>query len=165
MFDDEIIRLATDTLQDARDKGAHLVTAESCTGGLIMGALTEIAGSSDVVDRAFVTYTNRAKMEVLKVPKEIIQNHGAVSEQCARAMAEGAIHASASTLSVAVTGIAGPGGGSDQKPVGLVHMAAHIRDGLTWHEEHQYGDIGRENVRLETVKSALRLAQKLLTNL
>lgn len=157
MFSPEIIKLATDVLQTAREKGYHLATAESCTGGLIMGALTEIAGSSDVVDRGFVTYTNRAKMEMLKVPGIIIRQHGAVSEECARAMASGALKASSSTIAVSVTGIAGPGGGSADKPVGLVHMACAHRKGKILHEKHLFGDIGRDKVREATIIAALKL--------
>ncbi len=122
-----------------------------------MGALTEISGSSIVVDRGFVTYTNRAKMEILGVSGEIIKNHGAVSEECARAMAAGALKASAASLAVSVTGIAGPGGGSTNKPVGLVHMAVAGRDGTIIHEKHLFGDIGRDKVRKATVIAALRL--------
>jgi len=163
MFSPEIIDLATETLQMARDKGLHLATAESCTGGLIMGALTEIAGSSDVVDRGFVTYTNRAKMEVLNVPGDIIKQHGAVSEECARAMATGALKASSASLAVSVTGIAGPGGGSAGKPVGLVHMACAARDGTIIHEKHLFGEVGRDNVREKTVVAALKLFQSAIT--
>lgn len=162
MFSKEIITLATQVLQSARERGIHLCTAESCTGGLIMAALTEIADASDVVDRGFVPYTNRAKMESLGVKGDIIKKHGAVSEKCARAMAKGAIKYSASTIAVSVTGIAGPGGGSKDKPTGLVHMAAHKRGGETLHERHEFGDIGRTQVREATVVAALRLIQKMI---
>ncbi|WP_417318256.1 CinA family protein [Emcibacter sp.] len=162
MFDDQLIALATQVLEKAREKGVHLASAESCTGGLIMGCLTEIAGSSDVVDRGFITYTNRAKMEVLGVPAEVIRDHGAVSEACARAMAEGALAASSATITVAVTGIAGPGGGSAEKPVGLVHFAASLRGGETCHLEKRFGDIGRGTVRKETVRTALELYLELI---
>ena len=157
MFSPEIIRLTTGVLDTARNKGFHLATAESCTGGLIMAALTEIAGSSDVVDRGFVTYTNRAKREALHVPGELLRTHGAVSEACARAMATGALKASAASLALSVTGIAGPGGGSDDKPVGLVHMACAARDGALLHEKHLFGDVGRNKVREATVIAGLRL--------
>lgn len=160
MFSDEIIKLATDVLQMARDKGYHLATAESCTGGLIMGALTEIAGSSDVVDRGFITYTNRAKMEVLKVDSSIIKHHGAVSEECAIAMAEGALKASAASFAVSVTGVAGPGGGSKDKPVGLVHMACTDRSGIILHKKYLFQNIGRDKIRKATVIAALKLFQK-----
>ncbi|WP_321391138.1 CinA family protein [Emcibacter sp.] len=163
MFDDELITLATEVLDKARAKGIHLASAESCTGGLIMGCLTEIAGSSDVVDRGFITYTNRAKMEVLGVSANIIRDHGAVSEACARAMAEGALAASSATIAVAVTGVAGPGGGSVEKPVGLVHMAVCGRNGDNMHQRCLFGDVGRTNVRLRTVDKALELTLKMIT--
>ncbi|WP_181040162.1 CinA family protein [Paremcibacter congregatus] len=157
MFSPDIITLATQVLDAARARGLHLATAESCTGGLIMGALTEIAGSSDVVDRAFVTYTNRAKREMLGVPGDVIRQQGAVSEACARAMATGGLKASAASLTLSVTGIAGPGGGSEDKPVGLVHMACAVRDGTMLHEKHLFGDVGRDQVREATVVAGLKL--------
>ena len=116
----DLYSLAEATLAALRARGWMVVTAESCTGGLIAGALTEIAGSSDVVDRGFVTYSNAAKIEMLGVPAEMIAAHGAVSAEVARAMAEGALVRSRAQIAVAVTGIAGPGGGSAGKPVGLV---------------------------------------------
>jgi len=157
MFSPEILSLASEVLDAARRKGCHLATAESCTGGLIIAALTEIAGASDVVDRGFVTYTNRAKREALRVPGELLRTHGAVSEACARAMATGALKASAASLALSVTGIAGPGGGSDDKPVGLVHMACAARDGALLHEKHLFDDVGRDKVREATVIAGLRL--------
>ena len=122
MLNSEIISQAESILTLARNQKFRLVTAESCTGGLIAGALTAVAGSSDVVDRGFVTYSNEAKAEMLGVPTEMLAEHGAVSEPVARAMAYGALVNSLADVSVAVTGIAGPGGGSDEKPVGLVHL-------------------------------------------
>ena len=110
-------------------KKLMVATAESCTGGLVAGALTEIAGSSAVVDRGFVTYTNEAKAEMLGVPAERWRRHGAVSRETAEAMAKGALAHSRADLAVAITGIAGPGGGSAEKPVGLVHFAAASRGG------------------------------------
>ncbi|MBL4800798.1 MAG: CinA family protein [Emcibacter sp.] len=160
MFSPDIIKLATETLQIARDKGVHLATAESCTGGLIMGALTEIAGSSDVVDRGFITYTNRAKMEALNVTAETLRIGGAVTKETAIAMAEGALEKSSATITVSVTGIAGPDGGSTEKPVGLVHMACANRNGPILHEKHLFGDIGRDKVREKTVIAALKLFQQ-----
>ncbi len=162
MFSSETVKLATETLRMARDRGYHLATAESCTGGLIMAALTEIAGSSDVVDRGFITYTNRAKMEILNVDGQIIKSHGAVSAECAGAMARGALKASAATFALSVTGIAGPGGSSPDKPVGLVHMACAGRDGSLIEEKHLFGEIGRTKVRQATVVAALKLFQKRL---
>jgi nicotinamide-nucleotide amidase len=139
-----------------------IATAESCTGGLIAAALTAIPGSSAVVDRGFVTYSNEAKTEMLGVPGDLIARRGAVSADVARAMAEGALKHSKADLAVAVTGIAGPDGGSAEKPVGLVHIAAARRGGARLHEEMRYGDIGRDNVRFETVASALALLTRLL---
>ena len=111
-------------LNEAREAGLHIATAESCTGGLIAAALTEIPGSSDVVDRGFVVYTNRAKTEMLGVPPQLIAQHGAVSEAVARAMAEGALKNACAQLAVSCTGIAGPTGATPGKPIGLVHIAA-----------------------------------------
>lgn len=148
----------------ARCKAERLTiaTAESCTGGLIAAALTAVPGSSAVVDRGFVTYSNEAKSEMLGVPADLITRRGAVSADVARAMAEGALKHSTADLAVAVTGIAGPDGGSVEKPVGLVHIAAARRGGARLHEEMRYGDIGRDNVRFETVASALALLARLL---
>jgi nicotinamide-nucleotide amidase len=148
-------------LADARAKGLKIATAESCTGGLVAGLLTEIPGSSDVVERGFVTYSNDAKNELLGVPREILQAHGAVSEQTARAMAQGALKQSHADLAVAVTGIAGPGGGSLDKPVGLVHFAAARGDKVV-HRECRFGDIGRGEVRLKSVAVALEMLEQLL---
>ena len=144
-------------LNQTRAKGWRIATAESCTGGLIAGLLTEIPGSSDVVERGFVVYANRAKTEMLGVPADMLTTHGAVSEEVARAMAQGALAHSQADLSVAVTGIAGPGGGTAQKPVGLVYIASALKDGSVCCEKHRFGDIGRENVRLATVEVALHL--------
>ena len=128
-------------LDDLRARGLKLATAESCTGGLIAALFTEIAGSSDVVDRGFVTYSNEAKMEMLGVAGEMLAAHGAVSAPTARAMAEGALRHSRAGLDVAVTGIAGPGGGSPEKPVGLVHFGLAIKGRPTVHAERRFGDI------------------------
>ncbi len=160
MFDAELTDQATSLLQSLRDAKLVMATAESCTGGLIAGALTEIAGSSDVVDRGFVTYSNEAKSECLGVPSEMIEEHGAVSEEVARAMAKGAVHRSRASIAVAVTGVAGPGGGSDEKPVGLVHVAVARSGRDTLHKRLELGDIGRAQVRVETVREALALLAK-----
>lgn len=157
MFSKEITLLATSLLEQCRHKKIHISTAESCTGGLIIGALTEIAGSSDVVDRGFITYTNRAKMEMLGVPTDVLKIDGAVSKETAVAMVEGAIKNSSANIAVSVTGIAGPGGGSNRKPIGLVHIAALKRGGNVIHKEHKFGDIGRNKVREATVIAALNL--------
>jgi nicotinamide-nucleotide amidase len=138
-----------------RERGWMIATAESCTGGLIAGALTEIAGSSAVVDRGFVTYTNQAKMELIGVSAATLEVFGAVSKETALQMAHGALMRSNAQVAVAVTGIAGPGGGSAEKPVGLVHLALKTRSGLVDHQEMRYGDIGRDQVRLATVRTSL----------
>ena len=162
MFSAELRARAETLLAAARAKGLKIATAESCTGGLIAGLLTEIPGSSDVLDRGFVTYSNQAKEGMLAVPGAMIRQHGAASEAVARAMAEGAIRNSTAQLSVAVTGVAGPGGGSDEKPVGLVHIAAARAGEATMHRECRFGDIGRADVRLKSVETALTLLEELL---
>jgi len=139
-----------------REAGLKLALAESCTGGLISAAITSVSGSSEVLDRGFVTYANEAKMEMLGVRENILVEHGAVSEEVARAMAEGALVADRTDISVSVTGIAGPGGGSDEKPVGLVHMASARRGATTLHQRHVFsGD--RDSVRRKAVMAALEL--------
>jgi nicotinamide-nucleotide amidase len=162
MFSDEIRIRAEDLLAAARANGLKIVTAESCTGGLIAGLLTEIPGSSDVFDRGFVTYSNAAKEEMLGVPAALLRQQGAVSEAVARAMAEGAIRNSTAQLSIAVTGIAGPGGGTDEKPVGLVHVAAARAGEATLHRECRFGDIGRSDIRLASIETALMMLRSLL---
>ncbi len=162
MFSDSILRLAKLLLEEARTQGLHVATAESCTGGLIAAALTEIPGSSDVVDRGFVVYTNESKVELLGVPEGMIAAHGAVSEEVARAMAEGALRHSRAQLAVSCTGIAGPTGGTATKPVGLVHIAAARMGQTTLHLECRFGDIGRENVRARSVEEGLKLLLQLL---
>lgn len=154
-FDQATCTLATTVLGRCRALGWKAATAESCTGGLIAGALTEIAGSSDVVDRGFVTYSNEAKMQMLGVPAETLAAHGAVSEQTARAMALGALANSEATVTVAVTGVAGPGGGSIDKPVGLVHFASATPDGVVAERRIFEGDRGA--VRRQTVLHALKM--------
>ena len=141
----------------ARARGAMIATAESCTGGLISGALTEIPGSSDVFDRGFVTYSNAAKQDMLGVRAETLAAHGAVSEPVAREMAEGALARSAATLAVAVTGIAGPGGGTPQKPEGRVCFGLARRGAPTLTRTVDFGAIGRGPVRAATVDHALAL--------
>jgi nicotinamide-nucleotide amidase len=158
---DEITERARRVLDACRAAGLMVATAESCTGGLVAGALTEIAGSSDVVDRGFVTYSNAAKQQMLGVPEAILAAHGAVSEETARAMARGALAASQAQLSVAVTGIAGPGGATETKPVGLVHFAAAKKGGMVLHREERFGDIGRTEVRRRSVLVALEMLETL----
>jgi nicotinamide-nucleotide amidase len=159
--DEQIAAAARRVLDTARARGLKVALAESCTGGLVAGALTDIAGSSDVVERGFVTYSNGAKQEMLGVDAATLAAHGAVSRQTAEAMARGAIHRSAADLSVAVTGVAGPGGGSAEKPVGLVHFAAAARHGALVHQERRFGDIGRAEVRRESVLVALKMLEEL----
>ncbi|MDE2182133.1 MAG: CinA family protein [Alphaproteobacteria bacterium] len=157
MFSQTLLTLAQQVLDRARNEGLHVALAESCTGGLITALLTEIPGSSDVVERGFVVYSNEAKAELLGVPLSLIQENGAVSEAVARAMAAGALKHSRAEIAVAVTGIAGPGGGGASKPIGLVHIAT-ARDGTgVRHEVHRFGNIGRTAVRLKTVEAALQL--------
>ncbi len=165
MLDPATALLAEQVLQKARELGIKIATAESCTGGLVAGALTSVAGSSDVFERGFVTYSNEAKEDMLGVDPAVIEAHGAVSEEVAVAMAACALKYSRAHLSVAVTGIAGPGGGSADKPVGLVHLAAAkltARDAgrvefTAIHDEERFGDIGRSQVRAKSVEAALRL--------
>lgn len=162
MFPDPMLEQATRLLQACRSAGATIATAESCTGGLIAALLTEIAGSSDVLDRGFVTYSNAAKTELLGVPALMIEEHGAVSEPVARAMAQGAIRYSQANLAVSVTGVAGPGGGTAAKPVGLVHLATARSSGAVLHLECRFGDIGRDGVRMRSVDAALALLRRAL---
>ncbi|HLK81493.1 MAG TPA: CinA family protein [Xanthobacteraceae bacterium] len=161
MIDDTIRDAAARVLDACRSGGLKVAAAESCTGGLVAGALTEIAGSSDVFDRGFVTYSNAAKQEMLGVAAAILERHGAVSRETAEAMARGALAASNADLAIAITGIAGPGGGSAAKPVGLVHFAAAARDGQRVHREKRYADIGRSAVRKKAVAEALAMLELL----
>ncbi|MBB3591338.1 nicotinamide-nucleotide amidase [Rhizobium sp. BK529] len=157
LFPADITATAESIIRDFTAAGLMVSTAESCTGGLIAGALTEISGSSAVVDCGFVTYTNTAKMQMLGVQEETLARFGAVSEETARQMVHGALFRSRADLAVAVTGIAGPGGGSTDKPVGLVHLAAKSRSGKLVHSKMHYGDIGRTEVRLATIRTALQM--------
>lgn len=162
MFSSPLLRLAEAVLAEAQAQNLRIATAESCTGGLIAALLTEIPGSSAVLDRGFVVYSNRAKSDLLDVPGDLIADQGAVSEAVARAMAEGAVENSHAHLAVAVTGVAGPGGGTKLKPVGLVHIAAARENRSILHEAHRFGDIGRTEIRLRSVEAALMLLQRLL---
>ena len=161
MIDAQLREAATRVLELCRARGLHVATAESCTGGLVAAALTEIPGSSDVVDCGFVTYSDEAKQAMLGVPAATLKRYGAVSAQTAKAMAAGALKNSRADLAVSITGIAGPGGGSRQKPVGLVHFAAASRDGRRIARKRLYGNIGRRRVRLRSVIEALALLQLL----
>jgi len=159
--DQEILAAATRVLEAARAGGLKIATAESCTGGLVAGALTDIADSSEVVERGFVAYSNEAKVEMLGVEEGTLIAHGAVSRQTAEAMAVGAIRRSTADLAVSITGVAGPGGGTAEKPVGLVHFGAAARDGRNEHRERRFGDIGRTEVRRRSVLVALEMLEKL----
>ena len=152
-----LIPAARELIALCTERKLKIATAESCTGGLIVGVLTEIPGSSAVVDRGFVTYSNGAKTELLGVEAGLIERVGAVSEEVARAMAEGALARSDADLAVAVTGIAGPDGGTEAKPVGLVHFAALRRGGAMRHAVRRFGDIGRSAIRIAAVREALAM--------
>lgn len=157
MFDDHLRAEAATLLDEARARGLRIATAESCTGGLIAALLTEIPGSSDVVERGFVTYSNEAKIDLLGVPRATLDSVGAVSRETALAMAAGALANARAEIAVAVTGVAGPGGGSDGKPVGLVHLAVACKGKRPTHREMRYGNIGRAEVRSATVRTALEM--------
>jgi nicotinamide-nucleotide amidase len=162
MTPDMQLRAAT-LLKAYEQKGLKIATAESCTGGLVAALLTEIAGSSAVVERGFVTYSNEAKTELIGVPAELIAAHGAVSEPVARAMAEGALTHSRADVAVGITGIAGPGGGTATKPVGLVHFGLARKGAAIVHLERRYGDLGRAAVRRHAVEDALALLEQAVT--
>jgi len=156
MFSPALVDRAAALLKRYEAQGLRIVTAESCTGGLVAALLTEIPGSSTVVERGFVTYSNEAKAEMLGVPTDVIAAHGAVSEPVAHAMAEGALCRSQADVAIAITGIAGPGGATAAKPVGLVHFALARQEGTT-PLERRYGDLGRAIVREKAVEDALNL--------
>ena len=162
IFPRRLVHLAELTLADAREAKLKIVTAESCTGGLIAALLTDIAGSSDVVERGFVVYSNEAKRDMLDVPGDLIADFGAVSEPVARAMAEGALKNSRGHIAVSVTGIAGPGGGTPMKPVGLVHFGAARSGRSILHEMQLFGDIGRDEIRMKSAETALNLVRRMM---
>jgi nicotinamide-nucleotide amidase len=161
MLDEELGNRATALLDLCKSKHLMVVTAESCTGGLVAAALTNIEGSSAVIDRGFVTYTNDAKQQMIGVPEATIEQHGAVSRETAEAMARGALAHAAADLAVSVTGIAGPSGGTSSKPVGLVHFAAASRSGRLIHQERKFGDVGRTEVRRKSVLQAMAMLTEL----
>jgi len=163
MFPDPMLELAAKTVQALEENNMSICTAESCTGGLIVSALTSVAGSSAVVYGGFITYANEAKTAMVKVPSPLIDSHGAVSQDVAIAMAQGALAQSGSDISIAVTGIAGPGGGTAEKPVGLVHFACATKE-KTQHQEMKFGDLGREAIRMATVEKALEMILKTVTD-
>ena len=154
--------LANALLQACQQRGIMLVTAESCTGGMIIAALTDIAGSSAVVDRGFITYSNAAKQAMLGVPASVLETRGAVSKETAEAMAAGALERSGADLSAAITGVAGPGGGTAEKPVGLVWFGVALAGQPAVAERQLFGHKGREFIRHETVRHALQLGLRAL---
>ena len=158
-FDPELFALAEKVVAANRAAGRTVTLAESCTGGLVAAAITEVPGASDILDRAFITYSNEAKMEMLDVSEDILSTLGAVSEATAWAMAQGALERSNAGVAVAISGIAGPGGGTEKKPVGTVVFARAIRgeDGPTLADTHHFGDIGRHEIRRQAALVALRL--------
>ncbi|WP_054207976.1 CinA family protein [Bosea vaviloviae] len=159
MFDLDIRSLAAELLNISRERGTTVATVESCTGGLVAGALTSISGSSSMVLGGLVTYSNEAKTILAGVPPELIAQHGAVSEPVARAMAEGGRDRLGAKLTVSITGIAGPDGGSEAKPVGLVHFACATQ-GATLHREKRFTVVGRDEIRRVSVLEALDLLRE-----
>ena len=157
MFPADLVDEARQLLDVLRERNQMLVTAESCTGGLISALLTEIPGSSDVVERGYVTYSNAAKASCLGIDPQLIATYGAVSEAVARAMASGALAHSEADIAVSVTGVAGPGGGSAEKPVGLVHFAAARKGQPVLHLEQRFPNLSRSEIRQKSVKAALDL--------
>ncbi|MBW7837250.1 MAG: CinA family protein [Sphingomonadales bacterium] len=162
MFSPELIEVAAAVITAASDKKLKIATAESCTGGLLSALLTEIPHSSNVFEYGYVTYANAAKEDMLDVSPEMLALHGAVSEPVAAAMAAGALARSRADVAVSITGIAGPGGGSAKKPVGLVYMAGMRADGKTIIEKHEFGDLGRSEIRRRAVAAALAILRRLL---
>jgi nicotinamide-nucleotide amidase len=162
VFPRDLIESATTLLDGLRRRRLSLVTAESCTGGLLAGLLTEIPGASDVLERGLVSYSNTAKTDLLGVDPAVIERHGAVSAEVAEAMVRGAIACSPAQVAIAVTGIAGPGGGTTAKPVGLVHIAALRSGGRLATAECRFGDIGRSHVRIATLRAAIALVTEVL---
>lgn len=160
MFDDEIRNRATALVALYRQRGLTLASAESCTGGLVAGLITAIPGASDIFDRGFVTYSNAAKVECLGVAAALLDTFGAVSREVAAAMAAGALARSHADVAVSITGVAGPGGGSPEKPVGLVHFGCERRDGDVINVEKRFGNLGRDEIRSAAIGVALDLLFK-----
>ena len=161
MLDDDIVEAAKRLMTVCKRKNLLVATAESCTAGLVAGTLSEVPGVSSILDRGYVTYSNEAKHDMLGVPREILAQYGAVSRETAEAMVRGVLGRSRVDLAVSVTGIAGPDGGSAEKPVGLVHFGAATRTGKLSHAEMRYGDIGRANVRKKSVLQAFLMLHEL----
>jgi nicotinamide-nucleotide amidase len=161
MLDDDIVEGARRLLDICKRKKLFVATAESCTAGLVAGTLTEVPGVSSMLDRGFITYSNESKQEMLGVKAQTLDAYGAVSRETALEMAQGALARSSVDLAVSVTGIAGPDGGSAEKPVGLVHFGAVSRGGQSVHSEQRYGDVGRAQVRKQSVLQAFRMLHDL----
>jgi nicotinamide-nucleotide amidase len=162
VFPERVLVLAQALIDEARTKRLKIATAESCTGGLIAAALTEIPGASEVLDRGFIVYSNTSKTKLLGVRAALIIRCGAVSEEVAQAMAEGALKNSAADVAVSCTGIAGPAGGSPDKPVGLVHLAAARSGQTTLAEERRFGDLGRAEIRMRSVEAGIKLMLQII---
>lgn len=161
MIDDDIVEAAKRLLDICKRKNLLVATAESCTAGLVAGTLTEVPGTSSILDRGFVTYSNQAKEDMLGVSPVTLKAHGAVSRETAEEMARGALAHAPVDLAVSITGIAGPDGGSAEKPVGLVHFGAASRSGQFVHAEKRFGNIGRADVRKQSVLQAFRMLHDL----
>jgi nicotinamide-nucleotide amidase len=162
MLDEKLVAEAARLIEAAKARELMIAFAESCTGGLAAACVTAVPGSSAVFERGYVTYSNAAKTEMLGVSPSLIHSYGAVSEDVARAMAQGALAHSRADIAAAITGIAGPDGGTAEKPVGLVHIAAARRGGRVLHEEKRFGDIGRQAVREQSVETAFALVTQLM---
>jgi nicotinamide-nucleotide amidase len=160
MFPLEIDTLARLLVDECRERRLRLVTAESCTGGLVSAAITSVPGASEVFERGLIVYSNRAKQELLGVPGDLIADYGAVSEPVARMMAEGALEQSNAHVSVAITGVAGPGGGTELKPVGLVHFATARTNQSVMHRVERFGDLGRTEIQMSAAQLALELLRE-----
>jgi nicotinamide-nucleotide amidase len=160
VFPPDILQSASRVIKALRTKSRKVTTAESCTGGLVAAAITSIAGSSDVFEFGFITYGDMAKADMIGVDPALIKRHGAVSVEVAQAMAEGALATAAADLALSITGIAGPGGGSPAKPVGLVFVGCAVRGAATLVQRYEFGDIGRDEVRLASVRASLKLLEE-----
>jgi nicotinamide-nucleotide amidase len=165
MIDKDIVAASKRLFDICRRKNLKIATAESCTGGLVAGTVTEIPGSSHLLDRGFVTYSNEAKQDMLGVPPELLERYGAVSRETAEAMAKGALAHAPVDLAVSITGIAGPDGGSDTKPVGLVHFGVASASGLFAHAEKRFGNPGRAKVRKHSVLQAFVMLHEMAEQL
>ncbi len=157
MFPLEIVTLARLLVDECAERRLRIVTAESCTGGLVSAAITSISGSSAVFERGLITYSNRAKQELLNIAGDLVADYGAVSEPVARMMAEGALENSNAQISVAITGVAGPTGGTELKPVGLVHFATARSNQSVHHRVERFDDIGRQGIQLAATQIALEM--------